>query len=290
MTPAVDENPETQPVDLAAIADNLEPGPDGIWVSRTHSPISYPEEGNLNCLALEAGSFWFKHRNRCIQAVLRRCPPPGPVFDIGGGNGYVTVGLEEAGFDAVLVEPGWQGVQNARGRGVKHLVCAALEDAGFHAGSLPAVGLFDVLEHIAGERDFLSEIHHLLVPGGRLYLTVPAFQALWSTEDDYAGHYRRYTLAGLEKMLRESGFTVGFATYIFWMLPLPILLMRAIPSRLGLHKPDDWDRYQQEHSSSDGLAGTVLERLLLWELGQISQGRRVPLGGSCLVSARMAPK
>ena len=32
-------------------------------MSRTHSPISYPEEGNLNCLALEAGSFWFAHRN-----------------------------------------------------------------------------------------------------------------------------------------------------------------------------------------------------------------------------------
>src|SRR5512142_1308788 len=131
--------------DVAALAANLEQGADGIWVSRGQAQqISYPEEGNSNCLALEADSFWFEHRNRCIQAVMGHFPPPGVVLDVGGGNGYVALGLQRAGFAVALVEPGWQGVQNARVRGVETLICSTLEDAGFRPGSVPAVGLFDV--------------------------------------------------------------------------------------------------------------------------------------------------
>ncbi len=268
-------------------AANLEPGPDGIWVARSREKqIAYPEEGNLNCLALEADSFWFEHRNRCIQAVAQNAPPPGMVFDVGGGNGYVALGLQQAGFRVALIEPGWQGVQNARRRGVETLICSSLEDAGFPPGSLPAVGLFDVLEHITEDEAFLRTVQNLLVPGGRIYLTVPAFQALWSADDDYAGHYRRYTLGGLRRLLERAGLRVEFASYIFFLLPLPIFLLRAIPTRLGLRKENAWDRYQEEHHTQSGLVGRVLDEIFAWELSRLRKGRAVPFGGSCLVVAR----
>lgn len=275
-------------VDIGAIATNLERGPDGIWVARSRQQISYPQEGNDNCLALEADSFWFEHRSQCIQGLMQRYPPPGVVFDIGGGNGYVAIGLQRAGIPVALVEPGQQGVQNAQRRGVTLLVCAALEDAGFLPGSLPAVGLFDVLEHIQADQHFLSSIRDLLAPGGRVYLTVPAFQALWSADDDYAGHHRRYHLAGLRRVLTESGFKVLYNTYLFFMLPLPIFLVRSLPSRLGLRKQNAWDQYQQEHQSQPGLTGKLLNRLLDWELQSIRAGHRIPIGGSCLVAAEKA--
>ncbi len=278
--------PVNRGVDISAIAANLELGPDGIWVARSREKeISYPEEGNLNCLALEADSFWFAHRNRCIQAVMRAAPPPGIVFDVGGGNGYVALGLQQAGIPVALVEPGWQGVQNARRRGVETLICSSLEDAGFRPGSVPAVGLFDVLEHIEADEAFLQSIRDLLVPGGRVYLTVPAYRALWSADDDYAGHYRRYTLGSLRRALERAGLRVDFASYIFFMLPLPIFLMRAIPTRLGLRKQEAWDSYQQEHRAQPGLAGQVVDRLLALELAQLQKGRPVPFGGSCMVAA-----
>ena len=275
-------------IDIGAMANNLERGPDGIWVARSRQQISYPDEGNDNCLALEADSFWFEHRSRCIQALMQRYPPPGTVFDVGGGNGYVAMGLQRAGIPVALVEPGQQGVQNARRRGISLLVCASLEDAGFLPGSLPAVGLFDVLEHIQSDLSFLRSIHDLLAPGGRVYLSVPAFQALWSVDDDYAGHYRRYHQAGLRQVLSEAGFKVLYTTYMFFMLPLPIFLVRSLPSRLGLRKQNAWDQYQQEHSSHPGLTGHVLDLLLDWELRSIRAGHRIPTGGSCLVAAEKA--
>lgn len=273
--------------DLREIAANLEPGADGIWVA-PGGEISYPKGGNENCLALEADSFWFEHRNRCIQAVMRRLPPPGMVFDVGGGNGYVAMGLQQAGFPVALVEPGWQGVQNARRRGVGTLVCSRFEDAGFRPGAVPAVGLFDVLEHIADDGAFLSIVREMLVPGGRVYLTVPAFQALWSADDDYAGHHRRYSLRGLHHLLEQAGLEVEYASYFFFMLPAPILLLRALPTRLGLRKQEAWETYQQEHQSRSGLVGRVLDDLLSWELSRVSSGKSLPIGGSCLAAARRA--
>lgn len=271
--------------DLSTLTASLEPGPEGIWVARSRSQISYPQEGNQNCLALEADSFWFEHRSRCIEAAVRRFPPTGMVLDIGGGNGYVAVGLQRAGIPVTLVEPGWQGAWNARQRGVENVICAALEDADFYPQSLPAVGLFDVLEHIEDDAAFLKSLYNLLSPDGKLYLTVPAYPALWSADDRYACHYRRYTVTALKQRLREAGFTTVFATYIFWMLPLPIFLLRSLPSRLGLRKEDAWDQYHAEHRERGGFAGKLLKALLNWELNRLQKGRAVGLGGSCLVVA-----
>lgn len=52
--------------------------------------------------------------------------------------------------------------------------------------------MFDVLEHIADSGPPSDEIPRVLVPGGRLAVTVPAMPLLWSQTDALAGHYRRY--------------------------------------------------------------------------------------------------
>lgn len=271
--------------DLTTYAANLEWSPEGYWISRKQTKISYPEEGNANCLALESDSFWFAHRSRCILAAARRFPPPGMLFDVGGGNGYVASSLQQADIPVALVEPGRQGVINAAQRGVRTLVCSTLEDAQFYPGTLPAVGLFDVLEHIAADAEFLKTVYDLLIPGGRVYLTVPAYPALWSADDDYAGHHRRYTLASLRRTLAESGFRVAFASYFFFLLPPPIFLFRTIPTRLGLRKQEAWDSYRQEHKQQSGLLGGLLGRLLEWEYRRLSGGKTLPMGGSLLAVA-----
>jgi SAM-dependent methyltransferase len=273
-------------IDLRRIAANLEPGEDGIWVARERTDISYPDEGNQNCLAVEENSFWFEHRNRCIVELMRAFPPDGMVFDVGGGNGYVALGLKQAGIPTVLVEPGRQGAFNARRRGIETVVCASLEDAGFLPGSLPAVGLFDVLEHMPDDAAFLSRLQDLLQDAGRLYLTVPSGPILWSADDVYAGHFRRYTLSSLSAALEAAGFAVEYATSIFTLLPPLIGLGRSLPSRLGLLKPNNWRRYQREIGRQPAWIMALLRPVLNGELRAIRQGNRVDIGGSCLAAAR----
>ena len=174
---------------------------EGIYYADSTETISYPDEYNDLCFEVEEHSFWFRHRNNCIIEMIKNFRPPtdGPIFDVGGGNGFVTKGLMDAGLEVVLVEPGPTGASNAKKRGVPHVICATTHTAQFKPGSIPAIGVFDVVEHIEDDIAFLKHLWELLVPGGMLYLTVPAYQFLWSQEDMEGGHFRRYTLSNLKK-------------------------------------------------------------------------------------------
>src|SRR4051794_33846409 len=103
---------------ISEIAHGLECRSEGFWVSLSASEISYPEQGNDICFSMEESSFWFNHRNDCILAIARSFPPQGTFFDVGGGNGYVARAIQDAGFSAVVVEPGPAGARNAKKRGI----------------------------------------------------------------------------------------------------------------------------------------------------------------------------
>lgn len=273
-------------VDLGEFATNIQ-FEEGIWYSQTRSAISYPEDGNAYCLQLEDTSFWFRHRNRCILEVLRRFPPGTPFFDIGGGNGFVSAAVQRTGCSVVLLEPGVQGARNARLRGIEHVICSTLEDAGLLPESMPSAGAFDVLEHIRDDVGFLRWIASRLAPGGRFYLAVPALSILWSQVDETAGHYRRYTTTALGSLLPQVGLHIEYLTYFFRMLPLPIFFQRSIPHRIGIRRSDAEfaDQSLKEHHPPNRFA-RFLQKLQDRELAMIRSGRTMTVGSSCLAVAR----
>ena len=277
-------------IDIVGIAPSLVRDDEGIWCAPARVAVSYPDDGHAECFAVEERSFWFQHRNRCIAALVGRFPPPGggPVFDIGGGNGFVARGLADAGFGVVLVEPGREGARNARRRGLEQVICATSHAAGFAPASLPAIGLFDVIEHIEDDQSFVCDMSALLQRQGRLYATVPAHRWLWSEEDDLAGHHHRYSLNRFCQLLQRAGLEVEFASYYFSLLPLPIAMMRALPYRLGWRKRGKAaDRGQREHATGGGVASRALTALLDREGRRLGAGKPMAYGASCLVVARL---
>ena len=262
---------------------------DGIYYADSSEKISYPDEGNDQSFEIEDNSFWFRHRNNCITEMISNYPPTGnvPIFDIGGGNGFVAKGLMNAGWDTVVVEPGASGARNAKKRGLPHVICATTLTAKFESETLPAIGAFDVVEHIEDDVGFLNHLWDLLVPGGMLYVTVPAYQALWSHEDADGGHFRRYRLNNLNKKFSKSGFQLLYSTYIFSFLPFIIFLLRTLPFRLNLVRADQSiTSVRKDHSSPNGLYGRVLKAIMTWELSRIRKNRSILLGGSCMVTAK----
>ena len=141
----------------------------GMWRPSTVAKVSYPEVGNDACFAVEDRSYWFRHRNDVIVAAIKRFPPSGPIYDIGGGNGFVSLAMEAAGHSVVLVEPG-SGAANALRRGVTNVVHGSLEDAAFSPSSIAAVAVFDVVEHVEHEDRFFKNIHQLLAPSGKMHI------------------------------------------------------------------------------------------------------------------------
>lgn len=274
-------------MDILALAPRLTRGDDGLWHAPRRGAVDYPDEANAFCFAVEEGSFWFNYRNRFIVETVRQFPPAGPIADIGAGNGYVSLALERAGFSTIVIEPGITGARNARARGLEPVIAATLQEADFTPHSLAGAGLFDVLEHIEDDRRFLREVHTRLQRGGRLYLTVPAFGALWSREDELVGHHRRYTLRALGEQLAEAGFSVDYATYLFAPLAAPLFLLRTLPSLVGRRTTLDPRRTAAELRPARGVGVKAIEALLEAEVDLVKRRFRIPVGTSCLAAARV---
>jgi SAM-dependent methyltransferase len=258
-----------------------------LW-SRGRGPeLSYPEEGLAILAAIEDKSYWFRHRNEVLAAAIRRHPPGGVLFDIGGGNGVVGARLARDGIAAVVIEPDEAGAARAAARGLP-AIQAAFQDLDLAAASIPAAGLFDVLEHIEDDTGTLARLNRVLKPGGMLYIAVPSLGWLWSHQDVVAGHFRRYTTQNLSAKLTAAGFTPLLATYFFAALVPAVLLFRSLPSYLGLKTDDQERQAHADHSLPAGPIGTMLAASFARELRRIEGGWPVGIGTSCLVVARKA--
>ncbi len=243
--------------------------------------LHYDSARSLHWREAEDGSGWHRHRAAVVTDVVTDLPPAGTLFDLGGGNGFVSRALVDAGHPSILVEPVEEAVRTAYDRGLRPVVCSTLESAGFPQGSLPAVGMFDVLEHLDDDLGLLRELHDLLVPGGRLYLTVPKHPALWSAHDVESGHQRRYTTASLRQVVTDAGFTVERVTSLFTALLLPMAVRRLV------HRaPREGEAAAEVTDPTGGgpLAG-VLDRLLAHERRSLRRRTR-RTGTSLLLVAR----
>lgn len=278
-------------MDLSRISERLRLEDDGIWIAESDAPVSFPPDGHAVCAEIEADSFWHRHRNRCILELLRAFPPDGTLFDVGGGNGAVANAVEAAGFDVALLEPGAQGARNAKAAGIRTVIRSTFAGARFLPQTLSAVGLFDVLEHLENDDAFLGSIRAAVRPGGRVYITVPALKMLWSSEDRFAGHFRRYSVGQMRALASRAGFRVEYATYFFAPLAPLVFLMRALPTycRPGNDTPARMNAIaRRDHAAATGMKGKVLSFLLERELEALRRLRQIPFGSSCLLVAKAA--
>ncbi len=276
-------------INIQTITTGLELAENGIWYSGNTEDISYPSDGNEACVSIEENSFWFKHRNNCIISIVNAYPPEQgeAIFDIGGGNGFVSWGLANAGYDMVVLEPGPTGCLNTKKRGINNVICATIDTANFKSYSIPAVGLFDVIEHIEDDLAFLKTIKSLLKKGGYLYATVPSYSWLWSEEDDLAGHFRRYTLDSISNTLKSAGFEIEFSSHIFRFLPFPIFFLRTLPYKLGLKsKGSKNNNITRDHAVKNNKTRSILNAVLQPEIENIKRNKPMMFGGSCLIVAK----
>jgi SAM-dependent methyltransferase len=269
---------------FTSFIEGLQKGPDHIWRGSTLSQVSYPHTAHQDLADVEDRSFWFNHRKNCIVESANRFLKGGSLFDIGGGNGFMTLAFKNLGYDSILVEPGESGVQRAKSRGLTKIIQASFDDLKIMPLSLPHVGLFDVIEHVENDVEFLKRLNEKMSPKSRLLVTVPAYAFLWSPEDEFAGHFRRYKLSDLKSTLHKAGFEVDYSSYFFSFLVLPLFFVRT----LGKYFKKNQSRPEDDHLVNEGLKRNIISSLLNWELSRIRKNKTIPFGTSCIVVARKA--
>jgi SAM-dependent methyltransferase len=141
------------------------------------------------------------------------------------------------------------------------------------------VSAFDVLEHVEQDDKALAELFRATRRGGGVILTVPQHPWLWSVDDEYGEHVRRYRRGELQAKVRAAGFDVVRTTS--WVsLVLPIMA----GSRLRRRADGDYDP-QRELKIGKRL-DSALGRILAAEQALIRRGVVFPFGGSVLVVGR----
>jgi SAM-dependent methyltransferase len=184
--------------------------------------------------AFDQRHWWYRARREVIAALIRRRaqPPSGArLLEIGCGTGHNLAMLAQFGsVDALEVD------KTARALAEKRLGKAVFsaplpELAGIPERSYDLVAAFDVIEHIADDEAAIRSIARLLRPGGRLVVTVPAHQWMWSAHDVVNHHQRRYSKAGLTRLIDGSPFRLDAIGY-FNSLLFPVAIAERFASKL----------------------------------------------------------
>ncbi len=263
---------------------------DGIWQDTQGKEVSGMFSNQLQdrLFALEDQSWWFRYRAGVIcMFAAKYLRKDRDIFDVGGGNGYTTMCMQKKGYAVALLEPSYGACINAVNRGIRTVVCGTLDQEHVTDDSVPQFLLLDVLEHMQDDAAFLKLMGKKLSSGGRILLTVPAFEALWSSEDTAAGHYRRYTVRQLKETAQHAGLHVCYAGYFFGFLVIPILLVRVWMEKAGFRKPqgerteDEKKRVQEKQFlEKKGLVQTGRKLMESVERRNLKRGKKIKFGSS----------
>jgi SAM-dependent methyltransferase len=163
---------------------------------------------------------WLRQVERAARA-LARVERPLTLLDYGCAAGFDLPALARFGavHGADILDPGQIGALAGPGGDVApdgtFPIHRLPDDLPALRGRFDIVACLDVLEHLDDDVAGLRAIADLMSPGGQLVVTVPAYDWLWSGEDEISAHRRRYTRASLLRAARDAGFEVLFASYFF---------------------------------------------------------------------------
>lgn len=183
---------------------------------------------------LDQRHWWYRARRQVLAALIGRLaspPPNAAILEIGCGTGHNLAMLGGFGtVEALELD------ERARAIAEQRLGRAALKSPlpelkGVKTGHYDLIGAFDVIEHIADDAAALASIARRLKPGGKLVMTVPAHQWMWSAHDVVNHHRRRYSRATLSKLIEGSPLKLEAIGY-FNSLLFPAAIAQRMASRL----------------------------------------------------------
>lgn len=144
---------------------------------------------------------------------------PLTIVDVGSGSGFFAISLEREFGNSIkkvyLVDINYTSEEIAATAGAKIEKTLRIPDK-IENG---LVILMDVLEHIEDDLQMLKDIKGASSgENNHYFITVPAFNSLWSGHDVYLGHYRRYKIDMLEKVLNQAHFSIANSYYLYGSL------------------------------------------------------------------------
>jgi SAM-dependent methyltransferase len=197
--------------------------------------------------AQQARHPWELARARFVGFLLAPLPAGMQVLDVGSGDAWLaeqllwhtgriqTITCWDVNYQAKDLEK----LKTARDN--RLILTAEQPQAQFDT-----ILLCDVLEHVEHDQQFLTHlVANCLKPGGRVIITVPEWQFLFTAHDTTLGHFRRYSPAGMRRLATTAGLEVCRCGQIFF-LGLLLRMFEKLRERLqtqpGRTTVDSWSK------------------------------------------------
>lgn len=227
---------------------------------------------------------WETSRSRFFSSLVGRFAPPDKpirILDVGAGDGWFAHQLLPKippGTRILCWDPHYS-------EDVLSALATGSHDSVRFSATKPAerftfLLLLDVLEHIDDDRTFLeSLVQENLEKGGRVIVSVPAWQWLFGQHDERLKHYRRYSPRACRFLIQECGLKIMRSGGLFHCF-LPIRFVTELGHRIsktsGANGPEplQW-RY--------GFASSRLVESLLFidnAISSVASGLRLQIPGT----------
>jgi len=226
--------------------------------------------------------WWEVGRRALVKSLMRKFGTNGTgrdgtrpkILEIGCGAGGMLEDLEHWGSPygldiAEAALPYW------RERGLKSVVLGDTRGLPYQDEQFDVVIAIDVLEHVDDDVGALAEIRRVCKSGGRVILTVPAFQLLWSRRDVQCHHKRRYRIGDVTQKMEHGGFRVLKSTYINMPLFFPLLMMVKAGQLSSKRAPS----LRMDYALVPPPINALLSRVVEWE-ARLVRHASLPVGSS----------
>ncbi|MEZ5891990.1 MAG: methyltransferase domain-containing protein [Parvularculaceae bacterium] len=212
-----------------------------------------------------AGHWYYIAKGRAIKSLLGRKPVKS-LLDVGAGSGVFSQMLVNEGraARAICVDPNYEDEFIGRRRTDRIAYVRSVETV-----DADLVLMADVIEHVDDDAGLIRAYAEKAAPGTRFLISVPAFQMLWSSHDEFLDHRRRYSLASLKAAAIAGGLHPLKLRYFFGAL-FPVVALARMSEVKG--EPASASRLQAAPGWLNAalVAFHDVERLTLFPLNRVA--------------------
>lgn len=239
---------------------------------------------------LQDSHWWFTGKRKIIVSVidkyvksfLKKPYSELRTLDIGCGMGGLIQDIKRTGADCYGMDCEMEAVDYCQRNGMRNVFYGELPgDNPFGQDMFDIITLSDCLEHIEEDGLALQEIRKLMsADKAFLVLTVPALMSLWSYNDEFNHHKRRYKKKQLMDLVNNAGYQVRMCSYYnFYLFPI-VWIIRVMKNLFHIRKDD------LQNVKADGMLNCVLEKIFaserLWLRNHV-----FPIGVSLILVASL---